>query len=175
MSSLQFNRRRVLLSTLALATVASLPGKARAGLSAPGGKVLLTARGRIAHTNADGVAQFDMDMLERLPSRLARVKTPWTEGMVEFQGPLGSALLDAIGASGETLRFTALNDYSVDIPAEEFRRLPVILATRLNGKPMAVREKGPIFVIYPFDLDASLYNESVFSRSIWQVKSLDVV
>ncbi|MBL8572892.1 MAG: molybdopterin-dependent oxidoreductase [Hyphomicrobiaceae bacterium] len=169
------NRRQILMSALALGAAAALPAPARAGLSAPTGKVLLTARGKITQTNADGAALFDMDMLEKLPSRLARVKTPWTEGIVEFQGPLGSALLDTVGATGDTLRFTALNDYSVEIPAAEFRAMPIILATRMNGKPMPVREKGPLFVIYPFDLDPALYNESVFNRSIWQVKSLEIV
>ena len=39
---------------------------------------------------------------------------------------------------------------------------------------MAVREKGPLFVIYPFDADPSLFNEKYFNRSVWQVKAIEV-
>lgn len=147
----------------------------RAGsLAAPQGTPILTVTGRIAETNAGRAAQFDMAMLKALPGRVTETETPWTKGRVRFEGPLGSALLDAIGATGTTLRIVALNDYAVDVPAADFRKWPVILAVSKDGKPMTVREKGPIFVIYPFDLDASLYNEKIFARSAWQVKSIEV-
>ena len=35
-------------------------------------------------------------------------------------------------------------------------------------------DKGPLFVIYPFDLDSNLYNEVIFGRSVWQVASVTV-
>lgn len=51
---------------------------------------------------------------------------------------------------------------------EDFRKWPVIFATRKDGKAMTVRDKGPIFIIYPFDLDRLLYNEKIFPRSAWR-------
>jgi hypothetical protein len=50
----------------------------------------------------------------------------------------------------------------------------VILALKKNGAYLPVRNQGPIFVIYPFDLNPGLYNEVYFSRSVWQVKSIEV-
>lgn len=147
---------------------------AAAGLIAPTGEVILTVTGKITVTNAGSAATYDMAMLQALPQRATTTETPWTKGPVTFDGPLGSALLDQIGASGTTLKITALNDYVVDVPIADFRKWPVILATHKDGKAMPVRDKGPIFVIYPFDLDRSLYNEKIFARSAWQVKSIDV-
>ena len=57
---------------------------------------------------------------------------------------------------------------------EDFANYPVILATRLDGAEMSVRDKGPIFVIYPFDDAPELNNETYFGRSAWQVKSIEV-
>jgi len=145
-----------------------------AGLAAPTGEVVLTVSGKIAATNAGESAAYDLAMLEALPGRATVTETPWTKGTVKFEGPLGAALLDQLGASGSTLKIVALNDYVVEVPIEDFRTWPVILATRKDGKAMPVRDKGPIFVIYPFDLDRSLYNEKIFSRSAWQVKSIEV-
>ena len=39
---------------------------------------------------------------------------------------------------------------------------------------MSVRDKGPIFVIYPFDEAPELYNETYFGRSVWQAVSVEV-
>jgi hypothetical protein len=156
------------------ASLAVIPTAHAGGLTTPTGEVVLTVTGKIANSNAGGAATYDLAMLEALPGRTTETETPWTKGKVKFEGPLGSALLDQIGASGTTLKIVALNDYAVEVPVEDFRKWPVILATRKDGKAMPVRDKGPIFVIYPFDLDRSLYNEKIFSRSAWQVKSIEV-
>ncbi|MHB2170123.1 putative pterin-binding protein [Alsobacter sp. R-9] len=144
------------------------------GLPRPEGKVVLTVSGAIEVKNAPEGAVFDIGMLEKLPGRVTAVNTPWYTTKTTFEGPLGSAILDAVGARGQTLRIVALNDYAAEIPVEDFKKWPVILATKLDGKPMSVREKGPLFVIYPFDADASLFNEKYFNRSVWQVKSIEV-
>ena len=157
------------------ALVVALCAPASAGqLPAAKGPVLLTVTGAIEPGNAGASAVFDRAMLDALPGRAAKVETPWTDGTVTFEGPLGSALLDAVGAHGTVMHITALDDYAVDVPIEDFRKYPVILATRKNGAPMPVRDKGPIFVIYPFDQDKSLINEVYFNRSVWQVKAIDI-
>jgi hypothetical protein len=152
-----------------------LPGLAAAGsLPSPTGPVVLTVTGRIANTNAGKTAEFDMAMLEALPGRTAKVNTPWAEGINAFQGPLTRAVLEAVGAAGTKLKVIALNDYSAEVPAEDFIKFDVILALRKNDAYLPVRNQGPIFVIYPFDLNPGLYNEVYFSRSVWQVKSIEV-
>lgn len=164
--------RRAAFGALAL-LLGALPAAA-GSLAAPKGPVVLTVTGKIGVTNADGAARFDMAMLAALPGRTTETETPWTKGVTRFEGPLGSALLEAVAATGTTLHVVALNDYAVDVPVEDLRKWPVILAIRKDGREIAVRDKGPIFVIYPFDQDASLYNEKIFARSAWQVKSIEV-
>jgi hypothetical protein len=162
------------LTALALTFIGiAAPAKA-AELAKPAGDVVLTVTGKIGTVNSEGAALFDLPMLEALAGRKSNVETPWYPQKVSFEGPLGSALLDAVSAKGTKLKVVALNDYAAEIPVEDFRKWPVILATKLDGKPMSVREKGPIFVIYPFDADPSLFNEQYFSRSVWQVKAIEV-
>jgi hypothetical protein len=143
-------------------------------LDAPKGAVILTIRGKLASPNVDGTAQFDLAMLEKLAGRKVVTETPWTEGKMEFSGPLLRAVLDAAGAQGKTLLVRAINDYFAEVPMEDARGLDTILAARMNGKIMSVRDKGPLFLIYPFDLDPKLYNEKYFSRSVWQIKEIEV-
>lgn len=159
----------------ALVVLTATIGAALSGeLASPQGPVVLTVSGKIDHRNAEGGARFDAAMLQALPGRTSVVATPWYPQKTAFEGPLGAALLDMVGATGTTMRVTALNDYAVDIPVEDFRKWPVILAMKVDGKVIPVREKGPIFVIYPFDQDPALYNEVYFGRSVWQVKAIEI-
>lgn len=143
-------------------------------LPQPQGPVILTITGAITRTNGDGVARFDRAMLEALPGRTAAVTTPWLSGVTTYEGPFGAAVLEAVGATGSTLQIRALNDYVAEIPAEDFQREGLILALRENGKIMSVRERGPVFLIYPFDLDPALNTETYYNRSVWQISTIEV-
>ena len=82
-------------------------------------------------------------------------------------------MLAAAGAEGSALRLRALNDYRVDIPADDVRRYDVIVAHQLNGQALTVRDKGPLFLMYPFDRHPELRNSVYFSRCIWQLRHIE--
>ena len=79
-----------------------------------------------------------------------------------FSGPLIADVMAQTGMDGSELNLVALNDYAAAMPWSDIVDFPVILATRLNGETMAVRDKGPLFVIYPFDEHPELKNEVLF-------------
>lgn len=164
----------LLLAGAFAVSTSALPTSALA-LDKPAGDPILTITGHVTQTNTGKTATFDMAMLEKLEGRKATMETPWTSGQTEFSGPYLRAVLAAAGASGKKLIVKALNDYASEVPFEDAEKLDTILAVRMNGDEMSVREKGPIFLIYPFDKDHSLYNEKYFSRSVWQIKEIEVV
>ena len=43
-----------------------------------------------------------------------------------------------------------------------------------NGEYMPIRDKGPLFIIYPYDGNPELKNQKYYSRSVWQVARIDV-
>ncbi len=147
--------RRTVLRCAAAIGLLSL-GRAHA-LEAPTGTVVLTLTGQLRTPNAGQEARFDMAMLERLPQR-----------------DLLRDVLRAAGARGTVLRARALNDYHVDIPYQDTQRFDIIIARLLDGAPMLVRDRGPLFVIYPFDAHAELRNAIYYSRSAWQLRSIEV-
>lgn len=143
-------------------------------LDTPTGRTVLTLSGAIGVKNAGEVARFDMKMLEALPQHSFTTRTPWFDQPVQFTGPLLADVLAAVRAQGGSIRASAINDYTITIPMADASAHQVIVARLLDGKPMAVRDKGPLFVIYPFDSDAALRTSVYYERSIWQLKSLDV-
>lgn len=161
-------------SLIFAALVAAFSSTSAFALDKPTGDVILTITGHVANANVEGTAQFDAAMLDKLASRTGQMETPWTTGKVTFSGPLLRAILDEAGAEGTKLSVKALNDYAAEVPMEDARNLDTILATKMDGNVMSVRDKGPLFLIYPFDLDPGLYNEKYFSRSVWQIKEIEV-
>ena len=43
-----------------------------------------------------------------------------------------------------------------------------------NGEPMSIRDKGPLWIIYPFDDNPDYQTEVIYSRSIWQLDQIHV-
>lgn len=165
-------RRHILSSVLLLASL-SLSGAALA-LDPPTEHPILTVSGKIAVKNAGDKARFDMKMIEALPQHSFTTATPWYDKPVKFTGPLLSDVLAAVKASGTTISAVAINDYKISIPTEDARRFPLIVARLIDDKPIPVREKGPLFVVYPFDSSAELRSSVYYERSIWQLKALDI-
>ena len=100
--------------------------------------------------------------------------TPWHNGKVKFDGVPLKLLMKAVHASGNIVQALALNDYSTEIPIEDFERYNVILAMKRDGEYMPVRDKGPLWIVYPYDSDPELKSQKFYSRSAWQVKELVV-
>ena len=143
-------------------------------LEAPQGPVVLRVTGDVTHANAGGEAHFDRAMLMALTQRETVTTTPWHNDEVSFSGPLGSALMEAVGVEDGTMRIVALNDYAATAPVQDYFDHPVILAMEVDGKRLRVRDNGPIFIIYPFSEQPDLLNEEIMTRSVWQVKRIDI-
>jgi hypothetical protein len=159
----------------ALAVLAAFMGAAyAASLAMPAEKPILTISGKIAVTNKDNTAQFDRAMLESMGLVTVETTTPWHEGKVKFEGVPLDKLMKQVGASGQRVVVVALNDYATEIPIDDFAKFNVILAIKRNGEYMSVRDKGPLFVIYPYDSSPDLKNQTYYARSAWQVAKIEV-
>jgi hypothetical protein len=149
--------------------------RALAALPPPSGKKVLSITGRIGAPNQGTNVVFDMPMLESLGLVTLRTTTPWFTGEVAFEGVPMTTLMEAIGASGDKLMVYALNDYTTEIPMADFAKYKPILAVKRDGRYMPVSDKGPLFIVYPFDSSAELKSQKFYSRSAWQIARMEVV
>jgi hypothetical protein len=49
-----------------------------------------------------------------------------------------------------------------------------IVAFARNGAPMPLRDKGPLWIVYPYDSNPDYQSELIYSRSIWQLDRIEV-
>lgn len=156
-------------------SLGALSGSAGAvDLSSPGDPVLLTVSGNIGATNGDGVARFDRDMLASLGAVTITTATIWTDGVQTFGGLPLSVLLEALDVRDGTLHAIAINDYAIAIPVADAVENGPILAWERNGAAMSIRDKGPLWIVYPYDSNPHYRNEVTYSRSIWQLDRIVV-
>ena len=132
-------------------------------------EVLLTVSG------LDGEdVTFDRGALEELGSESFETTTIWTEGVQTFTGVPLHVLVEALGIEEGVLMATAINDYAVEVPLEDAVENGPVVAYLLNGEPMSVRDKGPLWLVYPYDANPDYQSEVIYSRSIWQLDRIAV-
>ncbi len=137
--------------------------------------ILLRITAQVTNSNAhSNPAKFDLERLQSYPVTTIRTDTPWTDGVIEFEGVLLRDLLSSVKFSGQKLIAEAINDYFVTIPMEDILKHDVIIAYKKDGKLMSIRDKGPLWIIYPWRDNPDLKTELHHSRSIWQLISLHV-
>ena len=136
---------------------------------APKGDVVLKISGDFSQKNTADELWLDAAQLATLPQSIIKTETIWTKGESEFKGPLIRDLLSAIGSKASLITATAINEYEIEVPIADVNQYDVILAMEKDGKALSVREKGPLWIIYPWSANELLQQDKYYSRSIWQL------
>jgi len=171
--------RSVVASALFFAAVVTSTARAADPIEVPTGPVILVVKGLIsaiqgAEPQPERAIRFDRAALEKLAQHSLETFTDWTEGRQTFHGVLLSDLLRRVGATGTELRALALNDYEVNIPVADAEAYQVLLALKHNGEYMRIRDKGPIWIIYPNDRPKSDELGPHNDKMVWQLRQLEV-
>ena len=114
----------------------------------------------------DDIMAFDTDEFT--------TSTIWTDGPQAFKGVPLAVLLGHLEVSSGTIVATAINDYAVEIPVSDAVEGGPIVAYLQNGEPMSVRDKGPLWIVYPYDQNEDYQSEVIYSRSIWQLDRMAI-
>lgn len=147
------------------------PGAAPVAQAASDGPVLLTVKinGDEART-----VTFTRTDLAALGETSFETETIWTSGVQTFTGVSLQTLAEHLGLKDGVLEARAINDYMVEVPLADAIEGGPIIAYLRNGQEMSVREKGPLWLVYPYDSNPAYKTEAVYSRSIWQLERIDV-
>ncbi|WP_136680540.1 molybdopterin-dependent oxidoreductase [Neptunomonas sp. XY-337] len=144
-------------------------------LPRPQGTVILTLTGQLSFGNSHHGVELDMALLKALPTHQIKTKTPWTDGEAIYRGALLIELLDWAGAADASeVKLTALNNYSATLSLREIQRYPIVLAYEADGKKMRVRDKGPVWVVYPLSDFPELDTPKIHSHMVWQLRHIEV-
>ncbi len=117
---------------------------------------------------------LDDAALRSLPSDSFETDTIWTEGKQSFTGVRVTEVLNRLDIHDGTMTLIAANDYRIKIDVAEFTDDGALLAYDRNGTAMTLRDKGPVWLVYPYDADARFRTEVIYSNSIWQLDRIEI-
>ncbi|MGL4268973.1 MAG: hypothetical protein ACRCR6_04210, partial [Plesiomonas sp.] len=79
------------------------------------------------------------------------------------------------GIYSQRIEIQAINGYQITLsPADLYPYAP-ILATAIDGKPMRIRDNGPLWLILPLDQYPVLHKSLFYAQMAWQIKSIRAV
>ncbi len=109
-----------------------------------------------------------------LPQATIHTENEFVDAMTAFEGPLGRDLVALLGEGGTTVVLTAVNDYAVEVPLEDFMTYDVVFAHSANGTRFSLRDKGPIWAVYPMSDHSELQDPVYNARLIWQLVKVEL-
>jgi hypothetical protein len=121
-----------------------------------------------------GEMNLTLAQIEAMGSARIVTTTPWHDGRVTFEGVPMARFLAAVGAHGTTAFVQALNDFSIDIPLSDLTRFEAVLAFKTNGSYMEIADKGPLFIVFPYDDVEEVRNALFYSRSVRHIHSIAI-
>jgi hypothetical protein len=122
----------------------------------------------------DEALDLSLDDLEAMQQVVVATENEFSDGVVSYRGPLVRDVLALVGLDKlDEVRFTAANDYFVDIPTRDFRDYDAILAMEADGEKLGRREKGPLWLMYPISDHSELRDPVYLRRLIWQVVRIE--
>ena len=146
------------------AVIAGSPSAAESGT--PAGPVVLTIAGNVANTNRpayrdkldvifryhkrifDRAFAFDRAMLESLGTVALRIEHAGWGGPMTVSGPLLADVLKTAGCPGGPLATLALDGFNTEISGEAREAYDWVVATRAEGQPLGLGERGPLWLVF---------------------------
>ena len=165
-------KKRAFLHTTAAGAVSLLSASAhaQAGTTHSGGPTLLTVTGDITKFNRGSLNPaldqlmvkhklsfnraytLDFSALDRLPRQTISPTIEYDEKAHRLSGPTIEDVIKSAGATATaSVLLRAIDGYAVRVDGSDLRKYRFIIASRLDGEPMALGGLGPLWAVYDAD------------------------
>lgn len=117
---------------------------------------------------------FSEKQLQELPQHTFKTRHTWAAEAQEFTGPLLADVLKLICPSAQNLYLRSLDQYSVMVNFKKILNYQAILALKINGKTLSIREKGPLWLMIDTD-GHKVPTRSLDNLFVWQLYYIRVL
>lgn len=162
---------RFLQQSLSLACVLLLLTALTAAFPAKAEPVILTVKG----VQSEPV-ELTLSQIRALPTHKIQTETIWTDRQHTYSAVYLDDLFRHLNIDDpdKDLTMIALNDYSVDAELSTMIENQAFIAFAMDGKTMRIRDKGPLWVLYPFSDRPEINIPPYQAHAIWQLKTIVV-
>lgn len=119
---------------------------------------------------------YTLSELRALPQVDITTSHFWVQRPHTYTGPVLKQLLDPLfeHTTIKTLTLGGLNGYSVAVDWAKVAPFDPILAWQDNGLRMSRRDKGPLWLMLPFDQIPMLQQAELIHFMVWQLRNIKV-
>lgn len=139
--------------------------------------VVLTVYGNI-NINEHNYSHLDFTLSELQTLTQANITTahPWSTEPRHYHGVDMNTLLDSLFNQQKilSLQLEALNDFSIAVNWEQISSYSPILAWQENKRVISRRNKGPLWLILPFDQVPKVQQADFLHFMVWQLRIIRV-
>ena len=143
-------------------------------VAAPEGEVVIEITGKVGSLNSEDALRLDLSQIESMPVTEFVTNTPWTDKKETWSGVRVSDLLEAVEASSNKFKASALDDYIIEFANVDIDKYPVIIAYKKEGKYLSTRDLGPLWLMFPFDDFPELDTQANRAMAIWQLIKIEL-
>ena len=176
---MSMNKRNFVAAGMGLAGLWTATGSSHAATpaKAPSGPTLLTISGAITQSNRGALGkhgiQFDKAFaldaaaLARMPAVTIKPTLEYDSKPHTLKGPLLTTVLAAAGVAAGSpvqLGLRAVDGYNVNISMADAQAYRMIVATHIDGQPMALGGLGPQWAVYDADVLPAFKDKPVKER-----------
>ena len=125
--------------------------------------------------NGDGEVLQSLSQveIEAMGTEKLETVTPWTEGNNVFEGVPLAKLIAAQDGGGD-VTVVSMDDYVAEIPRARLDRHDPLVATRMNGEPLTLENKGPFWIMFDFDGADSASHPELRTMAVWHLMEIEV-
>ncbi|MCG9596202.1 molybdopterin-dependent oxidoreductase [Vibrio sp. Isolate25] len=112
-------------------------------------------------------------LISQYPPTSFKTKLPWYPDANQFTGfRVSDMLANLVKEETMAVSFIALNDYAASTTIENIIKYDPIIAYKMNGKKMKVRNKGPYWLVFNLDKYPEIDNAAFHSQMVWQIDEI---
>lgn len=108
--------------------------------------------------------EFDAITLQRLPAVSIKPTLEYDGKRHTLDGPLLTTVLDAVGAAGAQLALRAVDGYNVALSRADAAAYKMMVALKIDGRPLALGGFGPQWAVYDADNLAAFKDKPLKER-----------
>jgi len=120
------------------------------------------------------IVSFDRKEIEALGLHTLKTETPWTDGVVHFEGVKLKDFLLKAGIDGQAVTATAFDDYAISISPDIIEEYDPIVASRMNGEVMTLENKGPYWIMFDFEKFTEDQTQELRTYAVWHLIEFEV-
>ncbi|MGR5260132.1 molybdopterin-dependent oxidoreductase [Vibrio astriarenae] len=126
------------------------------------------------HPKTGRTLTLSLQQIEQsLPMHSFSTKLPWHDEELDFSGFRLDELIEHFEIAPPThVTISALNDYRADIHWSEITHFNPIVAYRLNGEEIKIRDKGPYWLVFDVQRYPALDDHTYYEKMVWQISDI---